>query len=424
MKLARCTTRLALAFTLALGPSFACATGNDAPSAPPPVPDPDQPLDGGAVDAPGDATEPPPAPSGCSKAGFCYVPVPSLGPLLAVSASSVDDAWMVPAASGAILRWDGTSLKEVYAYDGAAPASITFAGIWAEKKDHAWAAARGNDGSLFVVRYASPSGGGAPAFRELRTHESSSAIYGMWGTPAGDTLWIVTDRGVVRVREDAGDAGVVELPPAIGAEDTTQYAWRGVWGFGPDDVYVAGKVCPSSSCTSEESRGAVGHYDGTSWSITTIASASEVLSLRGTPPGTDRQLWYVSREAEPSDEPEKIFITKTHLAPVTAAGALGAPLYSHALDVAPACSSRVGHAGAPTSGWFSEGLLLCRWTGTKLEPVQTALGALPVVETLNGIWAGGADDAWIVGAAVTRDGLPARAFAARRTATTAKGEQP
>lgn len=118
------------------------------------------------------------------------------------------------------------------------------------------------------------------------------------------------------------------------------------------------------------------------------------------------------------------YAEKTYLVPVTNPGLPGAPVYSHPTDLPPACSTRVSHAVAPTSAWLSGGLLLCRWTGTKLEPVQTSPGALPVVETLNGIWAGGAEDVWIVGAAVTRDGLPPRGFAARRTAATATGGQP
>ncbi|MBN9167142.1 MAG: hypothetical protein BGO98_27880 [Myxococcales bacterium 68-20] len=425
MRLTRRTKSLALAFMFALGPSFACATGDDEPKATPaPEVDPTPPLDAAVADATDDGL--PPMPSTCSAGGFCYVRSPYLGPLLAVSASSVDDAWMVPEQSGALLRWDGASLKQIYEYEGPTPPNITFSGVWAETKDNVWAAAMGSDGHVVLVRYSSPPGGGAPAFRELPTRESATAILGIWGTPAGDTLWMVTDRAVLRVREDESGVIVDNLVPSTDAEDAGQYSWRGVWGFGPGDVYVAGRVCPSDYCEPKDSYGAIGHYDGTSWSVTTIDSASDVLSLRGTPPGTDRRLWFDTSEpsSREGDGSMTTYAEKTYLVPITNAGAPGAPLYSHPADVAPACSNRVGHAAAPTSAWLSSGLLLCRWTGTKLEPVQTSPGALPVVATLNGIWAGGAEDVWIVGAAVTRDGLPPRGFAARRTAATATGGQP
>jgi hypothetical protein len=385
------------------------------------MPEPSQPLDAGTVDA----TDAPPAtpPSECSEGGFCYVNVPSVGPLIAVSASSPDDAWMVAQEGGAIVHWDGTSLKQVYAYDGASPSGITFADIWAAKKDEVWAAARGNDGHVVVVRYSSPSGGGAPAFRQLSTQAPADMIFSVWGTPAGDALWMVTDRGVLRVREDGSGAVVDSLSPPTGPEDAAEYSWRGVWGFGTDDVYVAGKVCPYAFCEAQASQGILAHYDGANWSITTLASASELQSLRGTPPGTDRQLWYVATEHESPDGPTRKDLVTTYLVPIAGAGP-GAPLFSHPRGVAPACTSRIGQAAAPTSGWFSDGLLLCRWTGTAFEPTQTARGGVPVMQTVNGIWASGPDDAWIVGTALTRSGLPPRGFAARRTAVTAKGGQP
>ena len=413
---------VAIAFVLALGPSVACATGEEGPkSAPPPMDDSPSLLDAGAADASDERGAS--TPSTCSESGFCYESLPVLGPILAVSASSADDAWMVPERSGVLLRWDGTSVTQAYAYDGAAPSNITFARIWAKKKDDVWAAAQTSDGQLFVVRYASAIGGGAPAFRELATQVSTSAILSVWGQPAGDSLWIVTDHGVLRVREDASGALVDDMSPALGAEDAHQYSWRGVWGFGPDDIYVAGRVCPPESCEPSESRGVLAHYDGTSWSITAIESASELLSLHGTAPGSEHQLWYDCREPELSSGPfgETIYVDKTYLVPVTNEGHPGAPLYSRSMKDVPACASRVGDMATPSSGWFSGGLLVCRWTGTTFEPVKVALGDRPIVEKVNGIWAGAEDDVWIVGAAVTRPGLPARGFAARRTKATLKG---
>ena len=414
MSRTRTTAAFGLAYVLALGAFVACATGDEKVEAqPPPVDDPSRPLEAGVVDAPEDDGSTPPAPRECSVDGFCPVPVPSSKPLIAVSASSADEAWMLPEQSGAILRWNGTAIEQLYEYDGASPASITFVDLWAAKKDDVWAAATDSESRRFFVHYAVRSGG-APSFRELPTEEPVTATHALWGPSDGSALWVATTTTVLRVREDASGAVVEDLRPTLGGEDEHGYAWRGVWGFGPNDVFVAGKVCPSSPCGSQ-SRGAIAHWDGTSWSITTLDSASELTSLRGTPPGTARQLWY---DASEETSPGKLQ-TRMHLVTVTPAGQLGADVYTHLSTDPPACSSRLGHAASATVGWFSSGALLCRWNGTALVPARTAAGDLPMFSMMNGIWAGGTDDAWVVGAAVTRTGLPRGPMAVRRTATTA-----
>lgn len=416
MSRARTTAGVVLAYVVALGASVACATGDEkAETKSPPVDDPSRALDAGVADASEkDATTA--APNGCSDDGFCYEPVPSDRPLIAVSASSADEAWMLPQQSGAILRWNGSSIEQLYEYDGASPSSITFVDLWAGKKDDLWAAATDSENHYFFVHYAARSGG-APSFRELPTQETVTAIGALWGTADGTALWVATADTVLRVREDASGAVIEDLRPSLGADDEHGYAWRGVWGFGPDDVFVAGKVCPSSPC-GWEGQGAIAHYDGASWSITTIDSAQEVSSLRGTPPGTTRQLWYDTAE----EEAPGTFVNKTQLVTVTSGGQLGAHLYTHPTNGA-ACSARLGRASSATVGWFSSGGLLCRWDGTKLTPARTSVGDRPVINALNGIWAGGTDDVWLVGAAVTREGLPQGAIAARRTAATAQASQ-
>lgn len=425
MRFPRATRRLAFAFMFALGPSVACATGDDRPEAtlrtPPPT-DPPSMLDGG-VDVSAEAGGPDAslARPECSADGFCYVSVPT--PLNAVSASSVDDAWMVPTESDTLWHWDGTTLKPVYDYEGVDPPSITIRALWAQTKDNVWAFARDNDGRLVLVRYASPPGGGPPAFRELRTQQESVGI-SIWGTPAGDVVWANAEDGFIRVHEDASGAVIEKVRPSMGAEDSQEYRWAGVWGFGADDVYVAGYVCASSACDWEETTGVIGHFDGTRWSITTIDGSFDVTAFRGTRPGAASQLWFTSRERNPDPESTQKFVNKVYLVPVTSEGSLGAPLYAHSEHDKPWCDTYIGQAADPQSAWFSDGRLLCRWTGTKLEAARTALGSVPVVSSLNAIWAGGNDDVWIVGAAVTEPGQPDLGFAARRTAATADGGQP
>ncbi len=412
MSRARMTAGVVLSYVVALGASVACATGDEKVEAkPPPVDDPSRSLDAGGDASEKDAT--PAAPNGCSDDGFCYVPVPSNRPLIAVSASSADEAWMLPQQSGAVLRWNGTSIEQVYEYDGATPSSITFGDVWAGKKDDVWAVATDSDNHYFFLHYAARAGG-APSFRELPTQEPVTAIRAVWGTGDGTELWIATVDSVLRVREDAAGAVIEDLRPNLGPDDEQGYAWRGVWGFGSDDVFVAGKVCPSSPCGSE-GQGAIAHYDGASWSISTIDSAQEVSSLRGTPPGTTRQLWFDTAEEDPTGTP----IQKTQLVTVASGGQLGAHLYTHPTNGV-SCGSRLGRAVSATVGWFSSGALLCRWDGTKLAPARTSIGDRPVINALSGIWAGGTDDVWLVGAAVTREGLPQGAIAARRSAATAQ----
>ncbi len=414
---------IVLVSAFAFVPAFACAAGDDKVDAPPAeqfAPTPAPSADAEAVsDAPDDV--PMASLKGCSDDGFCYVPVPRSMPLIAVSASSADDAWMLPESSSALLHWDGASIKQVYDYDRADPPNITFTGIWAQTRDKVWAVARGSDGRIVLVRHASPPGGGTPEFRVLVTEQPATTSIAEWGAPNGDVLWIATDTSVLRVHEDASGAVVEDRSPASSEDDPHGYMWRGIWGFAPDDVYVAGKVCPSNPCGAD-SQGAIAHYDGTSWSITTVDSSIDVLSLRGTPPGGIRQVWYVASNRLPA--PSQDIISRTELVALDEAGSPGAPLYSLPENRVPACTARVGQATGQSGGWFSSGLLLCRWTGSTLEPVRTAVDGRTIVESLNGIWAGGSDDVWIVGGAITRPGLVKTGFAARRTATTAEGGAP
>jgi len=414
---------IGLTSALAIVPAFACAGSDETTDAPPKqefTPTPVPALEGGTVaDAPDDV--PVASLKGCSDDGFCYVPVPRSMPLIAVSASSTDDAWMVPQDSGALFRWDGSSIKQVYEYDGASPASITFIGISAQTRDNVWAVARGGDGRIVLVRYASPPNGGPPGFRELPTEQPSTSSIAHWATPAGDNLWLATDGSVLRIREEASGAVIEDLSPGSDADDPRGYRWSGIWGFAPNDVYVAGMVCPSRPC-GQQSQGAIGHYDGTTWSITTVDATVDIGSLRGTPPGNDRRLWYVATKRRPG--PPVVTVSTTELVPLDSTGSPGTPIYSLAADEEPACSARVGQATGPSAGWFSSGLLLCRWTGNQLAPVRTTVDGRQMVDSLNGIWANGTDDVWIVGAAITRPELPGAGFAARRTAVTAQGGTP
>ncbi len=406
---------LGSAGVLVLGLLFACAdseVGSNGPPDPPlhlPNNSSDAAPDVSNADAQSDASLDAPVvvPGQCSKGGFCYVSMPVQAPIIAVSASSVDDAWMLPNETETILRWDGTSLKQVYEYAGATPSKISFGAIWAETKDNVWAVASDSNFRFFVVRYA-PVDGSGPVFRELPTEEFATTylpgarVNSVWGTAASDVLWVAAGQAVLRFRDDGGSTlGVDRFVPTGPPGDRFQYQWYSIRGFADDDIYVGGQ----GSAPGWGTRGAIAHYDGNAWSITTYDGNEAVLSLRGTPPEQPRQLWY-SRW-------RNVGQVTTRLAAIREDGGLGEDLFTIA---SPACNASVGDAVTPTAGWFSNGLVVCRWTGTKLEDTPTALGGRPIVQKVNAIWAGSTDDAWIVGESTAFGG-----FAARRTRETADG---
>lgn len=416
MIFARKVSAFSVGTAFALSLLFACANSEVA-SGPPPSLAPDA---GPQVvpDAEPDAADVPDAtaavPGKCSRGGFCYVSMPVLAPLIAVSASSIDDAWMLPKDTQTILRWDGTSLKEVYEYTGTTPETITFRAIWAEKKDNVWAVATDED-RYYIVRYA-PTGGGPAVFREYPTEQLAPIYTGIawgnsvWGTPSSDALWVAAGSAILRFRDNGSGSGSGSGALAVDrfvplSVTGGYYQWFSVWGFGDKDVYLGGGEYAGSV-----SRAAIAHYDGTAWSIKTFDSGNEsVYSLRGTPVGQPRQLWSTRWQ-----DPRR---SSTRILPIGAAGQLGEELL---VSEMPACNGRFGGAATPMDGWFSNGLLVCRWTGTKFEDVPTSVGGLPVVQQVNGVWAGSADDAWIVGASATGRG----GFAALRTRATAEGGKP
>jgi hypothetical protein len=347
----------------------------------------------------------------CSEGGFCYVSVPITAPLGSVSASSIDDAWMTTYFDSSLLHWDGKLLASVYEYSGSQPASVRFVSIWAEKKDNVWAMALDENYELFVVRFSPPVGGGKPAFRELRTGQRWAGKFATWVTPASDELWTttVTSAGesvILRLHEDASGALITDrFRPDLGVEDGRSYSWTSIWGFGPNDLYAGGVALEGTSTTG---RGVLAHYDGTSWSVTVLGS-SEIASLHGTPPGQPRQLWYHVESQTPVQP------ISTYLVPILDGDAVGAPIFTNTMTTS-GCSSRIGKAVTPSSGWFSNGLLVCQWSGTKLEPVTTALSGGAVITRVNGIWADRADDVWVVGtAAPPNKNFPPTGFAILRT---------
>jgi hypothetical protein len=335
--------------------------------------------------------------SRCSKDGFCPVPLPIASPINAISASGSDDVWMT--AGGRILHWDGKLVSVVNELGS----QLWFSALWAETKDNVWALAADETRTAFIVRFAPPAAGAPPAIREYRTTQPT-VDDSIWATPAGDELWTTTVASgvsqIVRFRDDgSGTLGTDVFKPTLPPGGR----WSAVWGFAPNDVYVAGGS-------------AIAHYDGTSWSSSDLGTGT-ISSLHGTPPGQPRQLWYqVGNKI--LGEP-----ISTYLVPIREDGSIEAPIFTNTMTKS-GCSSRIGRAVSPTVGWFSDGVLVCRWTGTKFELVGTAPETGAVYSSVSGIWAGGDDDVWVVGGTLKpADNFPAGGYAVRRTRT-ANGDTP
>ncbi|MCW5837432.1 MAG: hypothetical protein KIS78_33880, partial [Labilithrix sp.] len=340
----------------------------------------------------------------CSPGGFCYEALPVPVPLVGVSATSMDHAWAV--GGDVIVRWDGASWKPAYRYDGATSGTaVTLRAVFVAKADDVWAvgATPFPDRRFFVVRR-SQGDGGAPAFRETLTEEPVVGdFWAGWLAPGSDALWLVEagTGSVLRFRE-AADGGVAtdRWRPQGEPEDGAFYAWYGLWGFGAD-VYVSGTACSFGSCTN-----LVARYDGESWSTSTFEDPKIVTGMFGTRDlGQPKHLWLELLDSATGAR-------SVRLVPLSSDGGLGAPVVERALS---GCGSFVGSAADPGAAWLSDGCLVHRWNGATLEVTPIAVGGEPPGR-VNAVWAGSADDAWVVGASLPYQGpnVPELGFAARR----------
>ncbi len=341
----------------------------------------------------------------CSSGGFCYEPLPLHAPLVAVSATSMNDAWAV--GGDAVVRWDGSAWKTVYQHDAVTSGTtVSLRGVFASKTDDVWALGETPfpDRRFVVVRHV-PGDGGAPVFRETLTEEPAEGdFWAGWLTPSSDALWFLASgsSSVLRFRESTD--GAIEIDrwsPQGETDEGTFVAWYGLWGFAADDVYMMGASCFFGACDSLLAR-----YDGASWSVAKVDDPQIVTGMFGTrDPAQPRQLWLESMDPSTGDR-------SLRLVPVSSDGGLGPPVLDRKLD---GCGSLVGSAVGPAAAWLSDGCLVHRWNGTTLDVTPIAVGGEPPGR-VNAVWAGSADDAWVVGTSLPYEGpdLPELGFAARR----------
>jgi hypothetical protein len=201
------------------------------------------------------------------------------------------------------------------------------------------------------------------------------------------------------------------LVPRAGDEDTSEYSWASIWGFGPDDVYIGGQ-CTAGPCTDH---GVIAHYDGTGWSMTVLEALDTVSAMFGTRSSNDpRRLWVmVGGPTFTFPPPPRLILSL----PVTDEGGIGAPVFTKSVSLSDPfgpCSHFFGSTDSADAAWLSDGCLLYRWNGAELDTVAFSIDRLPS-GTMNGIWAGGSEEAWIVGESIPRgSGFPVTGFAARR----------
>ncbi len=426
-----------LAFSCAVAGPFACAAGDERPGA-------DE--DGGVLDAgvlpeaaPPDASDSEDArgdaiaQSQCSAGGFCYYPLPVQKPLVGISASGVDDVWAI--ADGAIVRWDGTAWREVHRPPlSAMPDSP--AAIWVTKVDDVWALS-----GETLVRY-SAKDGGTPTFRSFAADfVASSDALSLWAAPAtapsSPMLWIASGGdAVVRLREaDQGAAEPIEIEtmtPQADPQVADVYTWTHVVGFGPDDVYVGGAMCPEGfRCAPPRNDadpiGAIAHYDGTSWTITLRDRPMLAMSATHTP-AAPRRLWLLEG-VDPGSFGGSPWDASFELVPLGDDGSLGAALVTQPLVVSPwgaGCTKLSVATASANEAWFSDGCLVQRWNGSAFETMPTSIQNV-ARGRVNAIWAANPEDGWIVGESSPRGpGFPLHTgFAGQRKSQWANdGGQP
>ncbi len=120
------------------------------------------------------------------------------------------------------------------------PSAVTLRGIWSSGRDEVYAVGGTTDG--VILRH--------DGLRlEARLLETQSKLFGLWHGHGAEG-------GMIAVGED-GTILTVDLTTNDGGESTslaTGETFNGVWGRGPDDVFVVGTA------------GTIAHYDGVAWS--------------------------------------------------------------------------------------------------------------------------------------------------------------
>ncbi|MBM7113172.1 hypothetical protein [Archangium primigenium] len=332
-----------------------------------------------------------------------YLPSGTSHPLFAVWGSGPTDAWAV-GLEGTIVHWNGfvwtqvrTGGAHLYTVFGTGP-------------DNVWAG--GSAGTLLH-------------WDGVRWHELSSgtdgAIYSLWASGGSDVWTLVFPPGEDApnlVRRWNGQTWSTVL-------STTSQPWS-LWGFGPDDVWVAG------------ARGLLRHWTGTAWHQVPGTSSNDFFGrVRGRVPG---QLWVAGdllwrldgetlrRQAYDSDRTRSFnAIALGSQGPVLAVGTAGAFMRYQGNDQWAIQASAEGRilsptvvgvwAHSPTEAWVArdDGTVL-RWDGVEWSVVP----GTPWM-SMQAISGSSPTDVWVAGRAPNSTPVLARFDGQQWTQTSVPG---
>lgn len=176
----------------------------------------------------------------CSSAGYCWDNPPQGAAFMnGVWGTAPDNVYAV-GVGGGVFHHDGVSWKTEPSGTGE-----WLNGIWGSGPDDVYAMA---DGGTVIHRKA-----GAWSTVDVGT---TSSLQAAWGT-AADDVYLVGDGGTI-VRFDGREWS----PESSG----TNASLRAIWGSGRHDVYAVGY-------RGGQSQGVVVHYDGASWSDQSVGSS-------------------------------------------------------------------------------------------------------------------------------------------------------
>jgi hypothetical protein len=292
---------------------------------------------GSSLDAPaGSDAEDAPAPTDAS-----WSPQVT-GGLQGIWGSNANDVWAV-GARGTIVHWDGTAWSTVRAPD---PSAFDLQGVWGSAPNDIWAV------GLRGILHWDGAGWSPPAGVPAMT------LFGVWGSGAKD-VWAVGARGVVLRWDGAAWSTIV-----AGSDSASSLG--GVWGSGPKDVWAVGA-------------GAIGHWDGKTWSVGTEGAAG--ITLTGVWGSGANDVWAVGEGT-----PEIVHWNGTAWSTI--------PVESSPDVLAAVWGTGPGDVWVVGRNTRGQGAILGHFDGARWS---LSRDMFPHGSAFYGVWGSGANDVWAVG---------------------------